>query len=103
MGVNMFRPGNCVSTKDGIGHILFLADYQAVEVKGHPGNLDTIEIQPISAVVLFNDHSANKYLLAKIKMAEQPQKEPSSGSPETVERTILDRESMLQDTLEQGK
>jgi hypothetical protein len=103
MGVNMFRPGNCVSTKDGVGHILFLADYKAVEVKGHPGNLDTIEIRPLSAVILFDNHSANKYPMDQITMAEQPPKEPSSLPEETLERTILDRESMLQDTLEQVK
>ena len=97
MGVNMFRPGDFVNTKDGIGSILFYTDYKPVEVDGR------VVIQPKSAVVLFENRSANKYPMDLITMAEQPQKEPSSGSPETVERTILDRESMLQDTLEQGK
>jgi len=97
MGVNMFSPGNFVNTPDGIGSILFYTDYKPVEVDGR------VVIQPKSAVVLFENRSANKYPMDRITMAEQPQKEPSSVSPETVERTILDRESMLQDTLEQVK
>jgi hypothetical protein len=95
MGVNMFSPGSFVNTPDGIGSILFYTDYKPVEVDGR------VVIKPKSAVVLFDNRSANKYPMDQLTMAEQPQKEPSSQSPETVERTILDRESMLQDTLEQ--
>jgi len=94
--VNDFHIGTFVSTpKDGIGSILFFTDYHAIEVGNH------VEIRPLSAVVLFENRSATKYPMDKLAMAEQPQKGPSSQLLETVERTILDRESMLQDTLEQ--
>jgi hypothetical protein len=95
MGVNMFSPGNFVNTPDGIGSILFYTDYKPVEVEGR------VVIRPQSAVVLFENRSATKYPIDQLTMAEQPQKEPSSQSLETVERTILDRESMLPDTCEQ--
>ena len=95
MGVNMFSPGNFVNTPDGIGSILFYTDYKPVEVEGR------VVIRPQSAVVLFENRSATKYPIDQLTMAEQPPKEPSSQSLETVERTILDRESMLPDTCEQ--
>jgi len=91
----MFRPGDFVHTPDGIGSILFYTDYKSVEVDGKA------MIRPKSAVVLFENRSATKYPIDQLTMAEQPQKEPSSQSLETVERTILDRESMLPDTCEQ--
>jgi len=91
----MFSPGNFVNTPDGIGSILFYTDYKPIEVAGK------VMIRPQSAVVLFENRSATKYPIDQLTLAEQPQKEPSSQSLETVERTILDRESMLQDTCEQ--
>jgi hypothetical protein len=99
MEVNVmgYNTGAFVSTKDGVGRILFFTDYKPVEVEG------SIRILPMSAVVLFDDRCGNKYSLDQLAMAEQPKKEPSSQIPETVERTILDRETMLQDTCEQAE
>lgn len=92
-----YNTGAFVSTKDGVGRILFFTDYKPVEVEG------SIKILPMSAVVLFDDRLGNKYPMDQLTMAEQPQKEPSSKILETVKRTILDRETMLQDTLEQAE
>jgi len=93
----MFSPGNFVNTPDGIGSILFYTDYKPIEVEGK------VMIRPQSAVVLFDNRSATKYPIDQLTMAEQPQKEPSSQSLETVERTILTDKDTLQYTLEQAK
>ena len=93
----MFSPGNFVNTPDGIGSILFYTDYKPVEVEGKA------MIRAMSAVVLFENRSATKYPIDQLTLAEQPQKEPSSQSLETVERTILTDKDTLQYTLEQAK
>jgi hypothetical protein len=99
MGVNMidFRPGTFVSTKDGVGRILFFTDYKPITVDGH------IVIRPISAVVLFDNCSANKYPMDQITMAEQPQKVPSSELAETVERTSTDVSPITSDARGQAE
>jgi hypothetical protein len=97
VNVRDYNTGTLVSTKDGVGRILFFTDYKPVEIE------DRIEIQPKSAVVLFDDHSASKYPMDQLSIAEQPTKAPSSQIPETVERTILPSESTPQDTLEQAE
>jgi hypothetical protein len=80
MGVNMLdlRMTDYVRTPLGVGRILFFTDYKPIEING------SLVVRPMSAVVYFEDCSANKYPLDQLAIAEKPQIQPSEPIVETV-------------------